>query len=346
MITDRLQQSIAVIVREGLVGKALEKLVRLLTPERASVLRAAASAPKTIVAFVGEHGPAVLFLDILDISSRSAPHQGTIPTVVYLRSDQAAVEVCDALLRVTCLNQTELREAIRAWSKEFRGLRHEIQNLRDDMRRNEPSMPPADFIRKLEKCSADLEALGFSDEARDVQKVMGSMTSGVSLAAAANRLTNLDWIGTGSECQSVPPCPEETRAQGRAPNGYETVLVADDQAILLREWAAVLEDLGYSVDLEDSFPRSQEILVSNPPEVFVCDLNWGSRPGLGIELIRLAIQQRENDESCCRLIAIISADRMDANAVPTGVELVDSPDAKAAGGARQLHRLICARAKT
>jgi CheY-like chemotaxis protein len=121
----------------------------------------------------------------------------------------------------------------------------------------------------------------------------------------------------------------------KAPVGYETILVADDDGYPL-ESISLLEHLGYHVEVVTGFTDAEATIAADPMAVLLCDQTFGSDPMAGRQLMALARR-----EGSWKLIVALSGSNIDLSEVPEADGVCSGARAKLADGARRLHEMIC-----
>lgn len=326
-----IRQRIAVVVRDGLMGAALEHITNALCARPVRVLRATVDTAHKVPAFIARQGPAAIFLELSVTSSCVSE------AVVQLGSGPAARRLCEARCRARPFEEDELQEAMAAFFHAQDLVRARLHDVANDLR---IGRAVAELHTDLLRLRDDLRLFGWTEEA-DLAKRMADLSGSVSvsqeeilatfrgmLAELQARLFPTRTEGSSEESADLPP--------DKPPLGFGTILAADDNDFV-PGWTSFLRDLGYGVDIVTSLENARETLLVNPGDVFVCDLQWGNDPLAGTELMQLAYRSKRK----CKLVVAISAAPLDVSDVQGSADrALGGIDAKSAKGAQQLHRII------
>lgn len=334
----RKHARLAFVVRPNCVGKALSQVIATFWPAAAiqDVRVDDAEAAQQLV----EGDTSNRFL--LEVKSESSADLETTG-ILFLQPQRVIADLCHAVVENSPARRPTIA-SIRSYFRETEHLGKRIHDLRNTLQRfrQRPSKQEYDNLSdELSKLQHLLLSFARHDESDAIQRICknGGDDNSKTMDEIACFVDDLE--RRLSDSRSRPQTSPRAAASSAPPDGYNTILAADDDGhLLLNAWKARLEALGYIVRVVDSLDAARDALASTRPAVFVCDLGWkDADPLAGLRFIR-----EECSKCSVRLVVAMSATVISSETLPQGAANLSSGDVKSVAGALRLHNLICERA--
>jgi hypothetical protein len=258
--------------------------------------------------------------------------------VAVLAIGQALRGLCDALAKARPLRDDELCRALAAFFDADRRICSDLHDIANHLGSGRAATDPRRFREALLLLRDDLLLFGRTSDAVFLEEIVGPTTAAGDISG--EQLSQLRLYVQSLQERLSPAagstiCHTETDPPGTPPEGLGTILAADDDGYA-PEWQRCLEDLGYGVETVGSIQEARATLRVNPGHVFVCDLHWhDARPEDVRKLLRVA-----RGTGKCIFIVVVSACPLEPGDVPGADAVYGGVEAKSAGGARHLHRII------
>jgi CheY-like chemotaxis protein len=268
----------------------------------------------------------------------------------YVRLPAKADTFRMAVGRASALSEEQLREVVLAHCGLRDELRKLIHSISNSLHRGMPggawdATDAQAIMSALRRETSRIRELSLRFDlasAADIAARMLEMSSPDAIAHDGR--DDLDSLLDKLDAEVMAATPVRGRAPGtpeaKAPVGFDTILVADDDGYAV-ESAAFLEERGYSVTVTSTYEEAALIISSDPCAVLLCDLTFGADATAGRRLM-----WRARESGGWRLVIGMSGSRIRQSEVPEADLVCAHPRAKLAEGARQIHEMICEWAAT
>jgi hypothetical protein len=331
--------TILVGVPDGPVGAALERLLEVTCGRSLRTLLLPSQRNELLTAHERNPNAPVAFLRFL-------PHPGGEVQRQDLGCTAGMRSILSALASARAFGADELRAEIRVLCgvvAEIRRRVHEVQRAaaRRLARRVGDAAPRPQQCESTDQLAAALASLrsylgdyGLADQVPTLATIEDCRQDLASETQVLSLLRELGLVVARLEGSPGDTGNREIRTLAGAPTGYRSVLVADDDGYP-EQSAVYLERLGYGVTVCTLCEEAEEIIAADPPDVLLCDMQWGDDPGAGRRLMRLARGQAD-----IKLIVALSGSALAREEAPEADDICAGPTAKTVDGAQRLHEAM------